>query len=92
MLAARIVQLGGEPDFSPATLLARSHSEYKEGADLKDMIRENLIAERIAIESYRAIVGYLGNDDTTTRRIFEQILAVEEEHADDMTDLLYTRK
>ena len=92
MLAARIVQLGGEPDFSPATLVGRSHSEYKEGADLKDMIRENLIAERIAIESYRAIINYLGHDDTTTRRIFEQILATEEEHADDMTDLLYAHK
>jgi bacterioferritin len=92
MLAARIVQLGGEPDFSPANLSERSHSEYKEGTDLKDMIRENLIAERIAIESYRAIINYLGHADTTTRRIFEQILAVEEEHADDMTDLLYTRK
>ena len=92
MLAARIVQLGGEPDFSPATLLGRSHSEYKEGTDLRDMIRENLIAERIAIESYRAIIHYLGHDDTTTRRIFEEILATEEEHADDMTDLLYARK
>ncbi|NIE63996.1 ferritin-like domain-containing protein [Burkholderia sp. Ax-1719] len=88
MLAARIVQLGGEPDFAPAHLSERSHSEYKEGKDLHDMIRENLIAERIAIESYRAIIQYLGDTDTTTRRIFEEILAVEEEHADDMTDLL----
>lgn len=88
MLAARIVQLGGEPDFSPAHLVERSHSEYKEGKNLEDMIRENLIAERIAIESYRSIIQYLGEGDTTTRRIFEEILAVEEEHADDMSDLL----
>ncbi|WP_322106525.1 ferritin-like domain-containing protein [Paraburkholderia sp. J41] len=88
MLAARIVQLGGEPDFSPANLSERSHSEYKEGKNLEDMIRENLIAERIAIESYRSIIQYLGDGDTTTRRIFEEILAVEEEHADDMSDLL----
>lgn len=88
MLAARIVQLGGEPDFSPASLAERSHSEYKEGKNLEDMIRENLIAERIAIESYRSMVQYLGEGDTTTRRIFEEILAVEEEHADDMSDLL----
>ncbi|MEI7293664.1 ferritin-like domain-containing protein [Paraburkholderia tropica] len=92
MLAARIVQLGGEPDFSPAHLVEHSHSEYKEGKDLHDMIRENLIAERIAIESYRAIIHYLGDSDTTTRRIFEEILAVEEEHADDMTDLLESGK
>ncbi|HTH60412.1 MAG TPA: ferritin-like domain-containing protein [Paraburkholderia sp.] len=90
-LAARIVQLGGEPDFSPQTLAQRSHSEYREGTDLKDMIRENLVAERIAIETYREIIRYLGDSDTTTRRIFEEILAVEEEHADDMTDLLDTK-
>jgi bacterioferritin len=90
-LAARIVQLGGEPDFAPDSLTARSHSEYKEGADLKDMIRENLVAERIAIDTYREIVRYLGDSDTTTRRIFEEILAVEEEHADDMADLLSSR-
>ncbi|APR35495.1 ferritin-like domain-containing protein [Paraburkholderia sp. SOS3] len=90
-LAARIVQLGGEPDFAPDSLTARSHSEYKEGADLKDMIRENLVAERIAIDTYREIVRYLGDADTTTRRIFEEILAVEEEHADDMADLLSSR-
>lgn len=87
-LAARIVQLGGEPDFAPQTLAERSHSEYREGKDLTDMIRENLVAERIAIETYREIIRYLGDGDTTTRRIFEEILAVEEEHADDMTDLL----
>jgi len=87
-LAARIVQLGGEPDFAPQTLAGRAHSEYREGTDLTDMIRENLVAERIAIETYREIIRYLGDSDTTTRRIFEEILAVEEEHADDMTDLL----
>ena len=85
---ARIVQLGGEPDFAPQTLAQRAHSEYREGTDLTDMIRENLVAERIAIETYRAIIRFLGDSDTTTRRIFEEILAVEEEHADDMTDLL----
>jgi bacterioferritin len=87
-LAARIVQLGGEPDFAPDSLSSRSHSEYKVGTDLTDMIRENLIAERIAIDTYREIVRYLGDSDMTTRRIFEEILAVEEEHADDMADLL----
>ena len=91
MLAARIVQLGGEPDFAPDTLTGRSHSEYKEGKDLVDMIRENLVAERIAIDTYREIIRYLGDSDTTTRRIFEEILAVEEEHADDMADLLSGR-
>jgi bacterioferritin len=90
-LAARIVQLGGAPDFAPDSLVARSHSEYKEGDNLTDMIRENLVAERIAIDTYREIVRYLGDADTTTRRIFEEILAVEEEHADDMADLLSGR-
>ena len=90
-LAERIVQLGGEPDFAPDTLTGRSHSEYKEGKDLVDMIRENLVAERIAIDTYREIIRYLGDSDTTTRRIFEEILAVEEEHADDMADLLSGR-
>jgi bacterioferritin len=90
-LAARIVQLGGEPDFAPDHLASRSHSEYKEGKDLTDMIRENLVAERIAIDTYREIIRYLGDSDTTTRRIFEEILAVEEEHADDMADLLSSR-
>ncbi|ACC70691.1 ferritin-like domain-containing protein [Paraburkholderia phymatum] len=91
-LAARIVQLGGEPDFAPNSLTARSHSEYKEGNGLTDMIRENLIAERIAIDTYREIIRYLGDGDVTTRRIFEEILAVEEEHADDMADLLTGRE
>jgi bacterioferritin len=90
-LAERIVQLGGEPNFAPDSLKSRSHSEYKEGSDLIDMIRENLIAERIAIDTYREIIRYLGEKDVTTRRIFEEILAVEEEHADDMADLLEGR-
>ncbi len=87
-IAARIVQLGGEPNLNPDGLLTRSHAEYVEGTDLIDMIKEDLIAERIAIDSYREIVQYLGNDDPTTRRMMEGILAVEEEHADDMMNLL----
>lgn len=87
-LAERIVQLGGEPNFSPDGLLSRSHSEYVEGTSLLDMIKENLVAERIAIDSYREIIQYLGDKDPTTRRLFEEILAVEEEHADDMADFL----
>lgn len=87
-LAERIVQLGGEPDFSPDGLAGRSHAEYVEGATLLDMIRENLIAERIAIDSYRGIIQYLGDKDTTTSRMLEGILAVEEEHADELADLL----
>ena len=86
--AATIVQLGGEPDFSPDSLTKRSHAEYVEGATLTQMIRENLVAERIAIDSYREIIQYIGDSDPTTRRIFEDILAQEEEHADDMSDLL----
>jgi len=87
-IAARIVQLGGEPDLSPDGLVSRSHSEYVEGTTLIDMIREDLIAERIAIDSYRDIIAYLGSDDPTTRRMLEGILAVEEEHADDLVSLL----
>jgi bacterioferritin len=87
-IAARIVQLGGEPDFSPDGLSSRSHSEYVEGGTLVDMIKEDLVAERIAIDSYRELVTYLGDQDPTTRRLMEQILAVEEEHADDLVDLL----
>ncbi|KAG1246107.1 hypothetical protein G6F65_020862 [Rhizopus arrhizus] len=87
-LAERIVQLGGEPNLSPKGLLERSHSEYVEGATLEEMIKENLIAERIAIDSYRQMIDYLGEQDSTTRRMLEEILAVEEEHADDMSDLL----
>ncbi|MGA3249728.1 MAG: ferritin-like domain-containing protein [Paraburkholderia sp.] len=90
--AERIVQLGGEPDFAPDGLKTRSHSEYREGDNLTDMIRENLIAERIAIDTYREIIRYLGDNDVTTRRIFEEVLAVEEEHADDMADLLEGRE
>jgi bacterioferritin len=90
--AERIVQLGGEPDFAPDGLKTRSHSEYREGENLTDMIRENLIAERIAIDTYREIIRYLGDNDVTTRRIFEEVLAVEEEHADDMADLLEGRE
>ena len=91
-LAQRIVQLGGAPDFAPAGLAARAHSQYVEGGTLTEMIRENLVAERIAIDTYREIVQYVGDKDPTTRRIFEEILAVEEEHADDMVDLLEARE
>ncbi len=87
-IAQRIVQLGGEPDFNPQGLLMRSHAEYVEGESLTDMIREDLVAERIAIDSYREIIQYVGNDDPTTRRMMEGILAVEEEHADDLVSLL----
>lgn len=86
-LAERITQLGGEPDFNPSTLTARSHAEYVAGTSLKEMVTENLVAERIAIDSYREIIAFLGNDDPTTRRIYEEILAQEEEHADDMADI-----
>ena len=88
LLAERIMQLGGEPDFNPEGLTSRSHAEYVAGATLKEMITEDLVAERIAIDSYREIITYLGNDDPTTRRLFEEILAQEEEHADDLADLL----
>ena len=88
MVAARIVQLQGEPDFNPATLVARSHAEYVPGTDLVDMIREDLVAERIAIASYQEIVRWLGDGDVTSRRMIEDILAVEEEHADDLLTLL----
>lgn len=87
-LAKRIVQLRGEPNFSPDGLSQRSHAEYVEGRTLKDMIKENLVAERIAIESYREMVAYIGKQDPTTRRILEEILASEEEHADDLVSLL----
>ena len=88
LLAERIVQLGGEPDFSPEGLASRSHAEYVEGATLIDMIKEDLVAERIAIDSYREMVNYLGQEDSTTRRMLEEILAKEEEHADDLASLL----
>jgi len=87
-IAQRIVQLGGAPNFSPEGLLTRSHAEYVEGDSLTDMIKEDLVAERIAIDSYREMIGYLGNDDPTTRRMLEEILAMEEEHADDLVNLL----
>jgi len=87
-LAARIVQLGGEPDFSPDTLLRRSHAEYVEAATLADMVTENLVAERIAIDSYRDFIQYVGDQDPTTRRLLESILAMEEEHADELAGLL----
>lgn len=88
LISERISQLGGEPDLNPATLTARSHSEYVEGTDLISMIQENLIAERIAIESYSEMIRFLGTKDVTTRRMLEDILAVEEEHANDMLDLI----
>lgn len=88
LIAARIVQLGGEPDFSPDTLTARSHAEYVAGKDLVEMIKEDLVAERIAIDSYREMVTFLGEGDPTTRRMLEEILAVEEEHAEDLASLL----
>jgi len=87
-LAQRIVQLGGEPDFSPEGLAARSHAEYGGASKLKDMLREDLIAERIAIESYGEMIRFIGGDDPTTRRLLEDILSVEEEHADDLAGLL----
>lgn len=87
-LAMRIIQLGGEPDFDPDSLTERSHAQYTEGNGLRDMVFENLVAERIAIDSYREVVQYIGEKDPTTRRIFEDILAEEEEHADDMASLL----
>ena len=87
-IAERIVQLGGEPDLNPDTLTSRSHAEYVEGTSLVDMLREDLVAERIAIESYREIVQWLHGKDSTTKRMMEEILAVEEEHADDISSLL----
>jgi bacterioferritin len=87
-IAERITQLGGEPDFSPDGLATRSHAEYVEGDSLRSMIEEDLVAERIAIDSYREIIAYLGANDSTTRRLMEEILAKEEEHADDLANLL----
>lgn len=88
LIAERIVQLGGEPDFSPDSLVSRSHSEYVEGRTLIDMIREDLVAERIAIDSYREMIAYFSSFDSTTRKMLEEITATEEEHADDLADLL----
>lgn len=87
-IAERIVQLGGEPDLNPDTLTARAHAEYKAGKDLRDMVTEDLVAERIAIDSYREMINYIGDRDTTTKRMLEAILAQEEEHADEFADLL----
>ncbi len=88
MIAARIVQLGGEPNFSPDGLNARSHVKFTSSRTLADMIRENLIAERVAIDSYRNFIQYLGHDDPTTSRMLKDILATEEEHADELADWL----
>lgn len=88
LLAERIVQLGGEPDFAPDSLVTRSHAEYVPGASLVDMIREDLVAERIAIDSYRDFIAYLADQDPTTSDLVKRILAVEEEHATELADLL----
>ena len=88
LIAERIVQLGGEPDFAPDGLSGRSHAEYIAGTTLVEMIKEDLVAERIAIDSYREMIAYLGSDDPTTSHMVKGILAVEEEHADELADLL----
>jgi bacterioferritin len=88
LIAERIVQLGGEPDFNPDSLARRSHAEYREGITLEDMLREDLVAERIAIESYREMIEYLQGHDPTTRRMLEEVLAVEEEHAEELASML----
>jgi bacterioferritin len=88
LLAERIVQLGGAPNFDPTGLASRSHAEYKEGATLEDMITEDLVAERVAIESYREMVEYIGGHDSSTRRILERILGVEEQHAEELASML----
>jgi bacterioferritin len=87
-IAERIVQLGGEPDFNPASLLARSHAGYDEAKDLQAMVRSNLVAERIAVETYRQMIVLIGDKDPTTRRMLEEILSDEEEHADELKDWL----
>ena len=88
-IAQRIVQLGGEPDFAPGGLASRSHSQHSEGENLLDMIKEDLVAERIAIDSYREMITYFSAFDPTTRKMLEEITATEEEHADDLADLLH---
>ncbi|MBS1790351.1 MAG: ferritin-like domain-containing protein [Acidobacteria bacterium] len=88
-IAQRIKQLGGKPEMNPAVISKNSHSEYVEGATLTEMLKEDLIAERIAIESYREMINYFGDKDPTSRRLMEEILAVEEEHADELADLLF---
>jgi bacterioferritin len=87
-IAERITQLGGDPDLNPATLLARSHSEYDTHESLRDMLQADLFAERVAIESYREMIRYFGDRDPTSRRMMEEVLANEEEHADDLVNLL----
>lgn len=89
MLCERIKQLGGKPEMNPAVIANRSHSEYVEGNSLEDMLKEDLVAERIAIQTYREMVQFFGEKDPTSRRMMEEILAVEEEHADDIADLLF---
>jgi bacterioferritin len=89
-LAERIVQLGGEPDFNPQGLAKRSHADYDESADLHAMIKANLVAERVAVESYRQMIDLIGTKDSTTRRLLEDILADEEEHADELSDWMST--
>jgi bacterioferritin len=88
MLATRIVQLGGEPNFEPGGLAERSHSDYDEDTQLASMLKKDLVAERVAIESYRQMIHLIGDKDPTTRRVLEEILAVEEEHADELRDWL----
>jgi bacterioferritin len=88
MIAERIVQLGGEPDFNPSTLLQRSHADYDASTDLKSMIRANLVAERVAIEAYTQMVKLIGDKDSTTRRIIEHVLSQEQEHAEELSDWL----
>jgi bacterioferritin len=88
LLSARISQLGAAPDLDPSTLTSRSHAEYRTAGSLEEMVRENLVAERIAIASYTAIINWLGSGDPTTRRVLEEILAIEEEHADDLSSML----
>ena len=88
-LAERIVQLGGSPDFNPDGIAERSHAEYAEGHSLREMMQEDLVAERIAIESYREMILFVGDRDPTTRRLLEDVLAAEEEHADDLTSLMF---
>ncbi len=89
MIAERIKQLGGKPEMNPAVIAKSSHSEYVEGTSLEDMLREDLVAERIAIQTYREMIKFFGEKDSTSRRMLEEILAVEEEHADDIADLLF---
>jgi bacterioferritin len=90
-IADRIKQLGGRPEMNPATFAGNAHTEYREGDSISDMLKEDLVAERIAIESYREMIRFFGDKDTTTRRMLEEILAKEEEHADDITDLLFAQ-